>query len=166
MISITSFKNTPVDKRKQLSLNTNNLLQEITKTAWQELQGNQQVTPRSKKDSNEVLASKKGFQSMLFITPPKIHEISSPSPSPLIDIMQSINHLLSDEDQNKMIDNQIMKLLEATPVQCQETEIKQFIPKKSSRNISMLFWDSKNKENVPVKTAVRNSVYQNHFASK
>lgn len=83
---------------------------------------------------------------MLFITPPKIHDIRSPSPSPspLIDIMQSLNNLLSDdEERNKILDKELIKLLDGTPVQPQSQEIKQFVPMKSSRNISMLFDQTK-----------------------
>lgn len=40
---------------------------------------------------------------------------------------------------NKVLDNELIKLLEGTPVQHQKVEIKQFVPIKSSRNISNMF---------------------------
>ncbi len=48
---------------------------------------------------DEILESCKGFQSMLFLTPPKINETKYSSPSPLIDIMQSLNDILSTDEE-------------------------------------------------------------------
>ena len=54
-------------------------------------------------NADEILENWKGFQSMLFITPPKLNDLQSPaiSPSPLIDIMHSLNNLLPDEEERK-----------------------------------------------------------------
>lgn len=54
-------------------------------------------------NADEILESWKGFQSILFITPPKINDFQSPavSPSPLIDIMHSLNNLLPDDEERK-----------------------------------------------------------------
>lgn len=83
---------------------------------------------------------------MLFITPPKIHDFKSPSPSPspLLDIMHSLNNILSDEDEKKkVLDGELIKLLDGTPVQPTQPESKKFVPMKSSRNISNMFSDDK-----------------------
>lgn len=89
---------------------------------------------------------------MLFITPPKIHDFQSPSPSPspLLDIMQSLNDILStEEEKKKVLDPELIKLLDGTPVQPQTTEVKKFEAKKCSRNISNLFTENKSQK-VPV----------------
>jgi len=92
---------------------------------------------------------------MLFLTPPKIHDFKSPSPSPspLLDIMQSLNDMLADEEvRKKMLDPELIKLLDGTPVQA-SSPIKQFVATKSSRNISDLFSQEKTlKISVPEKT--------------
>lgn len=57
---------------------------------------------------------------MLFATPPKIDDFRSPSPSPspLIDIMNSLNDILSNEDEKrKFLDPELIRLLDGTPVQ-------------------------------------------------
>ena len=41
--------------------------------------------------------------------------------------------------ENKVLDNDLIKLLEGTPVQHYPVETKQFVPIKSSRNISSMF---------------------------
>mmetsp|Transcript_9993 Transcript_9993/g.11356 ORF Transcript_9993/g.11356 Transcript_9993/m.11356 type:complete len:120 (+) Transcript_9993:276-635(+) len=88
-----------------------------------------------------------GFQSMLFLTPPKIHDFKSPSPSPLLDIMQSLNDILSsEEEKQKILDPELIKLLDVTPVRPIEQETKKFEAKKSSRNISNLFCSNKQSE--------------------
>jgi hypothetical protein len=79
---------------------------------------------------------------MLFITPPKINgsEDWSPSPSPLLDVMHSLNTLLDDDAHKKILDRELIKLLEGTPVQKpQQPGIKKFTAKKCSRNISEMF---------------------------
>lgn len=96
--------------------------------------------------SNESLESRKDFHSMLFLTPPKIHDLKSPepSPSPLIGIMQSLTDMLADDEEKiKAIYPELIKLLENTPVQQLQPQVKQFVPKKSSRNISTLFCEEK-----------------------
>lgn len=96
--------------------------------------------------TDESLESRKDFQSMLFLTPPKIHDLKSPepSPSPLIGIMQSLTDMLADDEEKiKAIYPELIKLLENTPVQQLQPQGKQFVPKKSSRNISTLFWEEK-----------------------
>ena len=45
--------------------------------------------------------------------------------------------------ENKVLDNELIKLLEGTPVQHQKIETKQFVPIKSSRNISSMFENEK-----------------------
>ena len=68
---------------------------------------------------------------MLFITPPKLYDFKSPSPSPLIDIMQSLNDILStEEEKRKMLDPELIRLLDGTPVQQPAPDIKKFEPKK------------------------------------
>jgi hypothetical protein len=82
---------------------------------------------------------------MLFITPPKLHEFKSPSPSPspILDIMQSLNDLLSDEEERKkFLHPELIKLLDGTPIQ-NPIPVKQFVAKKWSRNISNLFSEDK-----------------------
>lgn len=71
---------------------------------------------------------------MLFITPPKLSDFCSPSPSPspLLDVMNSLNSLLEDDsERKKLLDNELLKLLEGTPVQkVQPVEPKKFTVKK------------------------------------
>ncbi|CAI2367263.1 unnamed protein product [Moneuplotes crassus] len=98
---------------------------------------------------NEILESCKGFQSMLFLTPPKINEMKSSSPSPLIDIMKSLNDILStDEEKKKVLHPDLIKLLEVTPIQLKDSGPKTFEAKKSSRNISSLFETGKINNNI------------------
>lgn len=86
---------------------------------------------------------------MLFATPPKVDDFNSPSPSPspLIDIMQSLNDILpNEEEKHKLLLPELIKLLDSTH---QHHESKQFVPKKSSRNISTMF-----SENKPPKVSI------------
>lgn len=56
--------------------------------------------------------------------------------------------------ENKVLDNELIKLLEGTPVQHQKIETKQFVPIKSSRNISSMFENEKpQKPTVSAKNA-------------
>lgn len=99
--------------------------------------------------TTEILESWKVFQSMLFATPPKVDDFNSPSPSPspLIDIMQSLNDILpNEEEKHKLLLPELIKLLDSTH---QHHESKQFVPKKSSRNISTMF-----SENKPPKVSI------------
>ena len=82
--------------------------------------------------ADKILSSRTGFQSMLFITPPKLHEFKSPSPSPspILDIMQSLNDLLADdEERKKFLHPELIKLLDGTPIQ-NPVPTKQFVAKK------------------------------------
>ena len=79
-----------------------------------------------------------GFASMLFLTPPKVDA----SESPFIEVMETIGNALKEENDEKslLISNDLMKLLDGTPLQQQEAlSQKQFIPNKSSRNILSSF---------------------------
>lgn len=99
--------------------------------------------------ATEILESWKVFQSMLFATPPKVDDFKSPSPSPspLIDIMQSLNDILpNEEEKHKLLLPELIKLLDSTH---QHHESKQFVPKKCSRNISSMF-----SENKPPKVSI------------
>lgn len=134
------FKNTPINERKQMVNNNRGFLNEFTKNGKLEIKDLINSKDGHQWKANEILESCKGFQSMLFITPPKLYDFKSPSPSPLIDIMQSLNDILStEEEKRKMLDPELIKLLDGTPVQQPVSDIKKFEPKKWSRNISSLF---------------------------
>ena len=134
------FKNTPVNERKQMVNNNKEFFNEFTKNGKLEIKDLINSKDGHQWRANEILESCKGFQSMLFITPPKIYDFKSPSPSPLIDIMQSLNDILStEEEKRKMLDPELIKLLDGTPVQQPCPDVKKFEPKKWSRNISSLF---------------------------
>ena len=83
--------------------NTGEFLNEITKNGKLEIKDLIHSEYGNQWNANEILESWKGFQSMLFITPPKLHDVHSPvaSPSPLLDIMNSLNNLLSDDEERK-----------------------------------------------------------------
>ena len=83
--------------------NTSILLNEIAKNGKLEIKDLIQSKYGEEWSANEILESWKGFQSMLFITPPKLHDMHSPaaSPSPLLDIMHSLNSLISDDEEWK-----------------------------------------------------------------
>ena len=93
--------------------------------------------------------AKGGFESILFLTPPKLNGSGHPSQSPLIEITDNVNTLLTQNDDTKeiLLDKDLLRLLNGTPQeQKQILGIKQFIPKKSGRNISQSF---KEVESVP-----------------
>ena len=82
--------------------NKNGLFEQITKDGKLEIKDLIKGNNGKNCKADQILESK-GFQSMLLITPPKIHEFKSPSPSPspLLDIMHSLNNMLSDDDEKK-----------------------------------------------------------------
>ena len=124
-----------------------NLLNELSQNKKLEINDFIEAKEGYEWNASEILESWKGFQSMLFLTPPKIHDFKSPSPSPspLLDIMQSLNDILSsEEEKRKVLDPELIKLLDGTPVQ---TTSKKFEAKKSSRNISNLFWTEEETKN-------------------
>ncbi len=88
--------------------------------------------------------SKPGFQSMLFLTPPKIDSMSPPIQSPLLEVMDNLNSLLQEEEEGKIIllDKELLKLLDGTPQQQKDMLAnKWFEPKKSGRNITATLLD-------------------------
>lgn len=90
-------------KENNYQNNTGELLNEITKNGKLEIKDLIQSKYGDEWSANKILESCKGFQSMLFITPPKLHDIQSPiaSPSPLLDIMHSLNSLIIDDEERK-----------------------------------------------------------------
>ena len=98
---------------------------------------------------------KPGFQSMLFLTPPKLVDNPlNPNQSPLVEIMDNVNQLITEEDEAKeiLLDKELLQLLNCTPQEQKEKlGIKQFVPKKSSRNITESFKEvTAEKQQFPV----------------
>ena len=114
------IRSTPVNERKQLTKDKNQLLEEFANNSKLEIKDlfhhkdsgkcnasnileNWKWLSRHTQNNNNTWSSSLYFQSKLFITPPKINGLDSksPSPSPLLDVMNSLNNLLEDDNERK-----------------------------------------------------------------